>query len=363
MCAFLRNDYLYSKNFFSYALLKDPEIQKLLAKKFFQLSRKSIVIGHKVLDAYEKGQQDNPFPFPHADLEIYERRAYVAGISGISNATIGQGTKHPVSTKLYQQWDAPVKRISAGYGCLAIAAGSEGLFETPPLRLYRRGYRYIEDDPVRLSDEACFSCNWTYWSIYCSNQNGGYLASFLKEVNQNEPEFEFRHAKDDHTSEPSRKFDRVIPCDEIWGQQSFTWGVRDKFCLAAGNVIKVVRYEPWNNKNQLQHLGQITIDDLERRNIVAASIAPFGIVVELDDSILVQTSTGKLFELKGEPSNWRVFPRAHHYFNQLHVIREDCLEIYSFHNDYFIEQVEKLAGLKVTSWPGSPTNFRRRTNT
>ena len=42
---------------------------------------------------------------------------------------------------------------------------------------------------------------------------------------------------------------------------------------------------------------------------------------------------------------WRVFPRSKHYVNHLHVILDDRIEIYSFNNDYFVDQRSKKAGI------------------
>ena len=359
-CAFLRNDYLYVQNERRNLLFRAPEVQNLLKKMFAQLSSSSMNVDLDTLSGHEKGQQDNLFPFPHADLDVYNRRVYVAGSSGVKNATIGQGTKLPISTRLHQQWDAPVLRISAGYGSLALAAGDEGLFESSLNTKYWRGSRVVNGDPDHISGEACFDCNWTYWSIFASNKNGGFLASYRKEISDSDAESEYFRHQDDYTSEDSRIFNRVISCEEIWGQQSLTWGVRDKFCLAHGTDIDIIRYQPWGPAEEMQQIGTITIEQLKQKEIVSASIAPFGIVVELSDAILVHTSVGNVIVLNGEPSNWRVFPRALNYFNQLHILRDDCLEIYSFSDDYFADQQAKVAGFKVRNLRSSGPRFKER---
>lgn len=344
-CAFLRNDYLYRMRY--ELLFEDSDVLDLVISKFLQLSQASLTIEHKELCTYEKGQQDNPFPFPHSDLEVYDRRAYVAGTSGVVNASIGRGTKFPISTRAKRQWDAPVQRISAGYGALALAAGNEGLYESSLTNPYRRQGNRTNGDPVQISDDDCSDCNWTYWSIFASSSNGGFLASFQMESDSQTPKQELPSFQEDDYETNIREFDRVITCREMWGQQSYTWGVQDKFCLASEGSIKIIRYEPWEKKLPMRRMGTIPVEALLSKDIISATTAPFGIIIELDNSILVLNSREDLFDLKGEPSSWRIFPRAQRHFNQLHVIREDCLEIYSFNNDYFVNQRKKLAGIRV----------------
>ena len=109
-------------------------------------------------------------------------------------------------------------------------------------------------------------------------------------------------------------------------------------------VIKVIQYTP-GNPEMIRPVGEVDVGP-RGTDVVSASATPFGIVVELDDAIVVHTSSGETVELEGEPSNWRVFPRARYYANQLHVVRENCLEIYSFNHDYLVDQQQKVAGLR-----------------
>ena len=81
--------------------------------------------------------------------------------------------------------------------------------------------------------------------------------------------------------------------------------------------------------------------------MVSARAAHFGSVIEHDDGLFIVPSAGEPFFMKGEPTNWRVFPRSHDYRNHLHVIYEDRVEIVVFTHDYFINQQTKLAGIEV----------------
>ena len=72
-----------------------------------------------------------------------------------------------------------------------------------------------------------------------------------------------------------------------------------------------------------------------------------GVVVELEHALVVYPSRGEPVTIPGEPVNWRVFPRSRHYANQLHVIWEEHLEVWSFNHDYLVDQQNKLLGVRV----------------
>jgi hypothetical protein len=55
-------------------------------------------------------------------------------------------------------------------------------------------------------------------------------------------------------------------------------------------------------------------------------------------------SDGTYYNIPGEASRVRIFPRSLNYENHLHVILDDRLEIYSFNNDYFVDQKSKDFG-------------------
>ena len=69
--------------------------------------------------------------------------------------------------------------------------------------------------------------------------------------------------------------------------------------------------------------------------------------------MVVYPSVGPPITLPGEPVNWRAFPRARHYQNQLHVVRDDHLEVLSFNHDYLVDQDSKRLGYTVFASPDS----------
>ena len=340
--AFSHSDHLYSRTMD--LLLADVDISDLIKKKINHLCTTANTIEDSTLSKHEVGHQDNPFPFPHADLEVYSNKAYVASTSGITSASIGTATKYPISTKPIRKWDAPVHRIKAAHGVLALAAGNEGLYEVPIGDSFSNRSASRNDVPLRLSGDTCSDCNWTYWSIFGSNNQGGFLASF--DINQPSTRSDSNYIYNDLAEIRGRRFNRIITSDEIWEHQNYAIGVQDKLCQISEGQIDVIRYSPWEAERAIERIGHLGIDNVGK-DTLSAAIAPFGIVTELDDSLCVNTSDGTRIRLEGEPSNWRTFSRAKHYANQLHVVKEDYLEIYSFFHDYFTDQEEKVSGLYV----------------
>ena len=84
IAGFLRSDFLYRAELF--ALFQDPEIREILQGKFHAMADKPLVMTSEQLARCTIGRQDNPFPFPHADTEIYNRVLYVGGSSGLHQA-------------------------------------------------------------------------------------------------------------------------------------------------------------------------------------------------------------------------------------------------------------------------------------
>src|ERR1035437_6129655 len=156
-CAFRRSDYFYSDRDQWSLLFRDPEIKALILGKFNRLAELKLVVEPASLKRFAIGQQDSPFPFPHTDLTIYNKKAYACSSLGVFEANCDGKTKAPVSSRRRTLWDAGALCVALSYGTAAIAAGAEGLYRLPI------DYRYSENgmEPVRLSNHACNSCFWS----------------------------------------------------------------------------------------------------------------------------------------------------------------------------------------------------------
>lgn len=340
-CAFRRSDFLYGPAL--QTMFGDPEVRALVREKFTRLEQQPIAVAERQLRRHEIDHQDNPFPFPHTASEMYDRRMYVAGPSGVSAANASGRTKHAVSTKVQRLWDAPLLDMAASWGSLAMAAGDDGLYE---LDLDRVRYEYWDDrrnGPSQVADAPCSECDWAYQSIFASTRSAGYLASYSRPLQGT-----MRRHWDPTNEEHARIFQRIIPSEELWNESGYSWGVHDKLCLATPDGIRVIKYQPWlpEEGQRIISIGTVQTQPWKGR-VVSASTASFGVVVELEHALVVYPSSGNPITLRGEPVSWRAFPRARHYENQLHIVRDDHLEVLSFNHDYLVDQESKQLGYTV----------------
>ncbi len=89
--------------------------------------------------------------------------------------------------------------------------------------------------------------------------------------------------------------------------------------------------------------------------VIGGGTSYYGTIVECENALVVLLSNGQTKTIEGPITRWRVYPRSKNYQNHLHVIKDDRIEIYSFNQDYFLDQNEKLIGLEhktPRSWYG-----------
>jgi hypothetical protein len=346
-CAFQKSELLYGDD--ARILLHDPEIKGLIVAKFERLA--SLDIEVKLEDNRQSivTRRENRLPFPHADSEVYSQTLYIGSQDGVSALELDKGTKSELHGHIDRIWDAPVLDIAAAYGTLCMAAGSEGLFE-----LFL-GSDYIIDDWAlhhasrtarQLSAGASNAVHWLYHSVFSSSYNGsGFLADFSLTDADNSSETKIRRLRE------------VIPSNNIFGEASprqggkYSWGAHDKICLATGEGIDIVRYDPYKRTGtgKFTELGHVNMNGHRPGEIVNAASALFGYIVEEGAGLSVITSILEYTWLRGEPVNWRVFPNSRFYENHLHVVYEDHLCIYSFNDDYFADQRTKQVGMRQKS--------------
>ena len=72
--AFNRTDYLYRVA--ASGIFHDEEFKAITNSRFSTLAETPLIIEEKQLKEASLGQQENLFPFPHADSTIYSRRLY-----------------------------------------------------------------------------------------------------------------------------------------------------------------------------------------------------------------------------------------------------------------------------------------------
>jgi hypothetical protein len=352
-CGFRQSDYLYGTQWD--LIFKDEEIRSLITNKFIQLSQNPIEVSQSLLKNSEIRHQKNPIGFPHSDLLIYSNRLYVGTGDGIFSTTCYKENEYPVSTRPRKIMDAPVLGLSASYGSLSLSCGSDGLFEMSVKNKMKDRWNLNSDEDItdnkahNLSELHSSSSRWTFQSIFSSSHhNSGYLADFERE-------------RDPHPSNyysATRKFRRIISSEEIFAKSSYSWGHQDKLCQVRDRTITVVQFHPWDEENTFLPLGELQLRDF-KGEVVTGDSALFGFIIECDNGIVVMDSNLENIWIPGEPVNWRIFSRSKFYENQLHIVYDDRLEIYSFNDDYFVNQETKKAGIKYYEHKGRSRNQNR----
>ena len=327
-CAFRRSDYLYALDFS--LLLQDEDIKTIILGKFEELGHETLMI-EELGGLHLIGEQDVPFPFPHSDCLIYQSQMYAGTSNGLYRATCDKRTVKPLSTRGERKWDGPAISIAASYNEVAVAAGDFGLFEIPIRPTFGRSPRATIETP-------CNKCSWNFQSIYCTGPgaHNGWLADFEK-------------VKIEGDAFKSRRFAKALNSEDIFGESGFTWSRQDKIYLAGRDGLKFARYIPWEKPDRRLVRSKDPIKLRTTAEVLAGGVANFGTVLEFEDSLSVLLSNGEEFVISGDPVSWRIFPGSKHYTNQLHVVFEDRLELYSFNQDYFLDQERKTIGT---------TNFR-----
>lgn len=366
-CAFSRSDYLYENQ--QDLIHQDPQVREVIQSKFIRLGNHHKTPRVADWRYYLINTKDSPFPFPHLDATIYMKGFFSVSENGVFVVSNGElesksksKSKRGKSGKAMRLWDCPVISVDASYGALALAAGPEGLFEFEL-------DDWVKGDPRearRIDKRHCSDCSWAYYSIMgSSHKQGGIFAEYVtiaEDGDQGRPrptngkDFEPSNLGRSWREAPKlqRRFEKARAPEEIFKQEGgYCWGGMDKICQAREGAMTVARYSPWeeDETKRLRILRRITFDTAKGNgngNPVCGAVAPFGSIIELDQCIVVVRSDDEILTIPGAPIiNWRVFNRSKQYENQLHVIYENRLEIFSFNHDYFIDQKDKLCGSRA----------------
>lgn len=333
-CGFLRGDLLYGDKWAT--VFKHRNMREFISHLFGELAGHRDLIADYGVSRATIREQDSPFPFPHTDATIFKNRMYVTAQSGLFESACNKARGNPVSRNSTRLWDCPTLSVTASYSALSLAGGSEGLYEYSLDDVFHFG-----SSPELVESRNCVSSNWTYFSIYgSSHRDGGFLVAY-------------ENARDEYNVDPRRAERRKLSTltqEELFTEQGYSWGYRNRLCLVRSGGVQLLSYYPFGKgddwHDQIEDLGFVRLRPW-KGNVVSGAVTPFGVVIECENAVVVVPSDGSdPVTLKGEPVNWRVFPRSKHYQNQLHIVYEDRLEIWSFNHDYFVNQEEKVLGTK-----------------
>lgn len=368
-CAFNGGDYLYNSNMS--LLYEDREFKEFLLKKFEQISRKKYEYEEEDLKEYLYGQQHNPFKELAIDTDIYNNVIYSITEEGLLSTTAHRNNKkYPVSSRYKKLWDCPLLSLNiSSTGRIALSGGNEGLFEYDiDDRIgFNRELVKRDDLAYQISDKHSVFSNWSFSSIYSSSDiSESFMAAFCwEQVDLSSRSFgEFNTISSrigDSLTFKGSYSDKDIFKD-TW-QTRMSWGGNEKLYRVTDNGLDVVDFTQkyLGGKGEMSPFSEVRRIEFQswKGKVISGGTANFGTIVQCEYALVVLLSDGSFYNIPGEITRWRVYPRSHRYENHLHVIFDDRIEIYSFNNDYFVEQDRKDFGIRYSKINKS-NKFRRR---
>lgn len=364
--ALRRSDHLYGPS--ARMFLTDPGIKAVVVRRFEKLAATALHIDRSTLARYTVQRTQSPSPFPHADSVMYNSLLYTVGKSGVYCSpceTVRKGT--PVGHGI-KRWDGSASACAASYNIVALATAEGGLFEMISGSAYKGDLQLPEREPRLVVDKHCTDCSWSFFNIFgTSRHQGSFLVQYKlrsetyadEAVLTEDTEWDAELASGLRLLAHRRTFDRVMEERELFGVDADGYEIayQDKLYRVHDRQISVVKANPYSDKveNRLRRLGDVQIAGW-KGSLVSAKVAVFGVVLEYDAALVVvgngPDESLETHTLRGEPVNWRVFPRSANYRNHLHVVRDDFLEVWSFNHDYFVEQKHKKMGTRYSAVSG-----------
>lgn len=288
--------------------------------------------------------------FPSTDLEIYANRLYLGSTDGLVSAPLSDLDSDSLDPDALI-FDGPCLRLDASYHRLGVAMGESGL---ATLDIPQRYWDLFDVDLV--SEEASFGCAWVSFDLVASQPgNGGYVAAFANPRWSAEED-------DDLVDEPVAEFLGRVRSDDLFDRSGgLLFGNGNVLALALPGQLLDEQWNPYRRRkgygvdisSSTARSAQATIEKRLTEDPLDARVTVFGVVLELDDRLLIRGSDGRQRTIPGEPVRWRVFPRSARYANHLHVVFEDHVDIYAFAHDYFVPEKDRSLALRrpsATSW-------------
>lgn len=345
-CSFRDSRYLYENNFTS--LFQDEDIKEAILSKFSILSQLQLITKINELSDFIYGIQNNPFKELPTDTDIHLNKLYAALDDGLWCSTANRNNrKFPISSKPMKLWDCPLLALNAKSKSVALSAGNDGLFqyEINNRSFFNSKYpqlSQIEDDIYEISNKYSLYSNWSSTSIYSSSYNGNsYMAAFGWEQ------------KEEDREKFNRVFKRIIDEHNIFENNSslISWANERKIIRAKNNGIEIAKYmqsrvedeEYFSAQNKEYYFNGFTKGKFIpfqpwKGEIISGGISHFGTIIECENALVIIQNNDSFYNISGQITRWRCFPKSKNYTTHLHVILEDRIEIYSFINDYFFNK-------------------------
>jgi hypothetical protein len=319
-------------------LFRDTDIRNLLATKFDFLSTRNFSISEELLNQFLIAEQDSPFDELHTDSEVLSNKLYVLTHNSLESVAVHTTSKrYPVERIPKKHFDLFGFTLRANrFARLAVSAGDDGLMEYNGSSSYNWSYHNAKR-MVQVSSRHSSFADYSFLSIYNSSLAGDSFMSY--------------YTWDDNMKRkrPERikinEFDEAVIFQTHLKNSYLSWGSNEKIYRAVEGGLEMVRFNNYAKPGEpIFSTTKFIPLQAWKGKVLSAAVAYFGTVLHCENAVVVMLSDGSFYNIPGEISRVRIFPRSLNYENHLHIIHEDKLEIYSFNNDYFVDQKSKDFG-------------------
>jgi hypothetical protein len=313
-------------------ILKSPKIRQTIELLTKKISDQVYEIPSETMEAALVDISQSP-SHPHTDIEGFYNVLYLSSLDGIYAAPF----RRKLGRKFRRMTDVPALRVACSWGSMAVAAGSEGLFDRQLSDFRDWSSEALGSfEPRLLSDKYCASCSWTSFDVVGSSgpRDAGFIAAFSK------PEAD--EAESGLTA-TSREILDVIDSDTLFpSSEGLLFGAQDVLVMASQNKLQVEGYNPRlrDERAKVVDFQQALFNERNLKfseltdDAIGGAATVYGILVEMDSALLLRGVDGTISAF-GQPVNWRTFPRSRNYLNQLHLTYDDHVSILAFPDDYF----------------------------
>jgi hypothetical protein len=326
-------------------LLESPKIYTQIRELSDKIAAQPFELSEKILRGALIETAASP-SHPHTDVEAFYNALYLSSSSGIRAARLTR----KLSNNFTRLSDIPALRVACSYGSMAVAAGSEGMYDQT---LTSSLNWPATNEPRQLSDRNCVACSWAAFDVIGSSGPGdaGFIAAFSK------PEKEEAEQGPVTFTGTSRQLLDIVGSDDLFpSSDGLLFGAENLLVMASPSHLYIDNWNPYlRRKDQgvdvqrsLFNEKEFEVDDLAEEAIDGAATV-FGIAVEMDSALIVRGVDGSISGF-GEPVNWRTYPRSRRYLNQLHITYDEYVSIFAFLDDYFVSDEDREPAVQRPRW-------------
>lgn len=261
-----------------------------------------------------------------SDISIYSNILYISSENGVSKLDLDymSGVLNN-EVIIFNKMSFAVSPNS--FGRLAFAAGKEGVYTVIPLAKAN-----LKSYVNQLLETVCMDIDWQSTKLLAKTNIGVFEANYAKmplKIN-------FEKTREFFESVAMNK--KIPPTVRIDDSALESWIAGDKqYALKSDGTISI--------KNLENSESEIKSDVRIERRVLKARTAAFGTIIETETSLIGLIGQDKI-DLAHDTVSWRVFPRAKNYANQLHIVKNDFIEvkvIASVSNNKFGFETERIS--------------------